>query len=140
MDLRQFKLSGGEEVMCEVVEFHEEEDAIVVRKALKLYAIESMNPSGVRFFAFRPYMMYQLEPEAFQIIQCSHIMAEAAPSKDLINEYFISLEGLTSDNNEDDVKKTAEKKARQYMSNQEGLDSSELGNIISFPGPSDKIH
>ena len=143
MDLRQFKLADGDEIMCEVVEFHEEEDALVIRKTLKLVMMDNMQ-NGIRYFAFRPFMMYQLEPTSFQVIQCAHIIAEAAPSQELINEYFTSLENLTSDDNDDEnmdeIRKRAQKKLQEYLSGQLELADSSNENIISFPSPSDKIH
>jgi hypothetical protein len=143
LDLRQFKLADGDEIMCEVVEFHEEEDALVIRKTLKLVMMDNMQ-NGIRYFAFRPFMMYQLESTSFQVIQCAHIIAEAAPSQELINEYFTSLENLTSDDtddeNMDEIRKRAEKKLKEYLATQMELKDSSNENIISFPSPSDKIH
>ena len=36
MEIRQFKLANDDEIMCEVVEYHEEDDAIVIRKTMKM--------------------------------------------------------------------------------------------------------
>ena len=120
MDLRQFKLADGDEILCEVLEWHEEEDALVIRKTLKLVMMDNM-ANGVRYYAFRPFMMYQMNPKAFQIINCQHIIAEASPTQDLINEYFNSLESLAAEEssekelNTDEIRKRAAEKAKAYI-------------------------
>ena len=91
MGIRQFKLATDDEIICEVVEYHEEDDAIVIRKTMKLVMMDNM-ANGIRYYAFRPFMMYQLEAESSQITNCQHIAAEANSSQDIINEYFKSLE------------------------------------------------
>lgn len=141
MDLRQLKLVNNDEIICEAVEFHEEEDALVIRKALKLIMVSSEN--GMRYYAFRPFMMYQLDEKSFQIVNCAHIISEASPSEDLVSEYFSSLENLSGDDDDPDqesIARRALQKAQEYMygtSNE--ADSGDL-NIITFPGGNDKIH
>lgn len=146
MDLRQFKLADGDEILCEVLEWHEEEDALVIRKTLKLVMMDNM-ANGVRYYAFRPFMMYQMNPKAFQIINCQHIIAEASPTQDLINEYFNSLESLAAEEssekelNTDEIRKRAAEKAKAYIKTYvESAGDSDTMNIINFPTPSDKIH
>ena len=146
MDLRQFKLADGDEILCEVLEWHEEEDALVIRKTLKLVMMDNM-ANGVRYYAFRPFMMYQMNPKAFQIINCQHIIAEASPTQDLINEYFNSLESLAAEEssekelNTDEIRKRAAEKAKAYIKTYvESAGYSDTMNIINFPTPSDKIH
>ena len=91
MEIRQFKLANDDEIMCEVVEYHEEDDAIVIRKTMKMVQMDNM-ANGTRYYAFRPFMMYQMTKEAFQIINCAHIISEANPNQDLILEYFKAIE------------------------------------------------
>ena len=145
LDLRQFKLADGDEILCEVLEWHEDEDALVIRKTLKLVMMDNM-ANGVRYYAFRPFMMYQMNSAAFQIINCQHIIAEAAPTQDLINEYFNSLESLAAEEssekelNTDEIRKRAAEKAKAYIKTYIEADSGETMNIINFPSPSDKLH
>lgn len=48
MDLRQFKFANDEEIICEVVEWHDEEhDTMVVRKTLKIISVEDIE-EGLR--------------------------------------------------------------------------------------------
>ena len=91
MEIRQFKLANNDEIMCEVIEYHEDDDAIVIRKTMKMVQMDNI-ANGTRYYAFRPFMLYQLTKEAFQIVNCEHIVAEANPAQDLILEYFKAIE------------------------------------------------
>ena len=56
-DYRQFKLANGEEILCEVMQWGDEDvAAIVVRKALKIYQVDRLD--GYRMYTLRPWMIY----------------------------------------------------------------------------------
>lgn len=145
MEIRQFKLANDDEIMCEVVEYHEDDDAIVIRKTMKMVQMDNM-ANGTRYYAFRPFMMYQLTKEAFQIVNCGHIIAEANPSQDLIHEYFKAIEtsldeeGDTTDNLND-----MKERYNSYIDQQSNVSLSELdsgggSNIIKFSVDKSKLH
>lgn len=150
LEIRQFKLATDDEIICEVVEYHEEDDAIVIRKTMKLVMMDNM-ANGVRYYAFRPFMMYQLEPDSFQVVNCQHIVAEAAPSQDIIHEYFKALENSlidddTSEENMDEIRRETKRQWDAYqktkvqtMKEYFSSDSSNE-NIIRFTPPKDKMH
>jgi hypothetical protein len=150
LEIRQFKLATDDENICEVVEYHEEDDAIVIRKTMKLVMMDNM-ANGVRYYAFRPFMMYQLEPDSFQVVNCQHIVAEAAPSQDIIHEYFKALENSlidddTSEENMDEIRRETKRQWDAYqktkvqtMKEYFSSDSSNE-NIIRFTPPKDKMH
>ena len=51
-NIKQFKLSTGEEIICEVIHWDTEETtAIIVRKAMKLCDSVNMR-NGYKFFSF----------------------------------------------------------------------------------------
>ena len=131
--------------MCEVIEYHEDDDAIVIRKTMKMVQMDNI-ANGTRYYAFRPFMLYQLTKEAFQIVNCEHIVAEANPAQDLILEYFKAIEtsldeeeGNTNENI-DDMKE----KYNQYMKEQteklSELDSGSGSNVIKFTVDKNKMH
>lgn len=145
MEIRQFKLANNDEIMCEVIEYHEDDDAIVIRKTMKMVQMDNI-ANGTRYYAFRPFMLYQLTKEAFQIVNCEHIVAEANPAQDLILEYFKAIEtsldeeeGNTNENI-DDMKE----KYNQYMKEQteklSELDSGSGSNVIKFTVDKNKMH
>lgn len=142
MEIRQFKLANDDEIMCEVVEYHEEDDAIVIRKTMKMVQVDNM-ANGTRYYAFRPFMLYQMTPESFQIINCEHIIAEANPDQELILEFFKAIElAMDTDDadqteNIDDMKE----KYNAYVENQiSKLDSDTANNIIKLNFDKSKMH
>ena len=51
MEVKHFKLDTGEELLCEVVEWHDEEgfeDEIIIRKAMKL--VYTKTTTGMEIF------------------------------------------------------------------------------------------
>ena len=145
MEIRQFKLANNDEIMCEVVEYHEDDDAIVIRKTMKMVQMDNM-ANGTRYYAFRPFMMYQLTKEAFQIVNCGHIIAEANPSQDLILEYFKAIEtSLDEEDDKTDNLDDMRERYNSYIDQQNDVSLSELdseagSNIIKFSVDKNKLH
>ena len=147
MEIRQFKLANDDEIMCEVVEYHEEDDAIVIRKTMKMVQMDNM-ANGTRYYAFRPFMMYQMTKEAFQIINCAHIISEANPNQDLILEYFKAIETAMEDEggakeNMDDMRNKYNafvKKQHEILMSEVDVDSGAGSNIIKFSVDKNKLH
>jgi len=147
LEIRQFKLANDDEIMCEVVEYHEEDDAIVIRKTMKMVQMDNM-ANGTRYYAFRPFMMYQMTKEAFQIINCQHIISEANPNQDLILEYFKAIETAMEDEggakeNMDDMRNKYNafvKKQHEILMSEIDVDSGAGSNIIKFSVDKNKLH
>jgi hypothetical protein len=94
MDIRQFKLTNDEEIICEVVEWNSEEnDAMIVRKALQIIAIDDTSAS-MRYYSFKPWMLMNNDPEIVQILNSYHIIAESKPTKVAIEHYCDVLKEL----------------------------------------------
>ena len=142
MEIRQFKLANDDEIMCEVVEYHEEDDAIVIRKTMKMVQVDNM-ANGTRYYAFRPFMLYQMTPESFQIINCEHIIAEANPDQELILEFFKAIEVAmdTDDGDQSENIDDMKEKYNAYVKNQiSKLDSDAASNIIKLNFDKNKMH
>lgn len=142
MEIRQFKLANNDEIMCEVVEYHEEDDAIVIRKSMKMVQVDNM-ANGTRYYAFRPFMLYQMTPESFQIINCEHIIAEANPDQELILEFFKAIEVAmdTDDGDQSENIDDMKEKYNAYVKNQiSKLDSDAASNIIKLNFDKNKMH
>jgi hypothetical protein len=53
-DYKQFKMSNDDEILCEVIEWNNEEnDALIVRNVMRVVQVEDFE-KGIRFYAFRP--------------------------------------------------------------------------------------
>ena len=98
MNIKQFKLTNNEEIVCEVVEWDTQDDVgdILVKKALRVIAVEDYQ-KGWRFFAFRPWMSFQDDPESLQTINSSHIIVTTNPTSNILKHYKACLRGIKHD-------------------------------------------
>lgn len=81
MEIKQFKLDNNEEVFAEVVEWDSEKnDEVVIRQALRVVAMDSMDES-MRYFTFKPWMAMENDPSALHTIKSKHIVGISNPSK-----------------------------------------------------------
>jgi len=153
---RQFKLTNSDEIICEIVQWDNEEDAsIVIRGALRLITMEDYE-KGIRLFAFRPWMGFADNPETLQTLNAAHIIAELNPSKLITQHYTNTLEKIEEmmkkkPYNMDKVAKNTEHMSDdefdRYMESQladdifdpEVLDSGNTNNIIQFK-PKGTLH
>ena len=98
MNIKQFKLTNNEEIICEVMEWDTGEDTgdILVKKALRVIAVEDYQ-KGWRFFAFRPWMSFQDDPSSLQTLNSSHIIVTSNPSPNILKHYKACLRGINHD-------------------------------------------
>jgi hypothetical protein len=90
-EIKQFKLTSGDEVICEVVQWNVgEETEIVVRKAMKLVMGETEG-GNYRYYSFRPWMVYQENLEDFIILNAAHIVGIAQPVDSILIQYEEAL-------------------------------------------------
>jgi len=142
MEIKQFKLSSGEEIVCEVLEWPDADEDIadiVVRNIFKVVAIDQ-TVSGNRYYTFKPWMVFQDEPDMFQTINMNHIIGEANPSQKLLEQYFTMMKGELSEDSEA-ARAELEKKLAEYINNLRQMVSEQIGssdsgeeNVIKFPG------
>lgn len=156
--LRQLKLTNGEEIVCEIMDYGDEADELqmAVRNPFKLVAIEHVR-ENVRYYAFRPFMLYQGDGNHVQLLNPQHIVSECTPTREMIEQYTKAVDEHNS-NEETQVLKSLDetkKAVNEYYdriqemvkSGQElpfdigteiEYDSDLDGNIITFPGSSTK--
>ena len=97
MDLRQFKLSNNEEIICEVVEWNDEEtDTIVIRKALRIHALDDTDAS-MRYYTFKPWIMMSTDPDTLHIVNAAHIVSESTPAEVALEYYNDVIADLRED-------------------------------------------
>jgi hypothetical protein len=145
-NIKHFKLSTGEEIICEVVEWDTiETSAILIRKAMKLY--DSINiRNGYKFFSFRPWLSFNDDPNVLQTINSEHIVGESSPSPDLLKLYEKSLSKLNKfleekpisdpidlDHLEDLTDDEVHEYIEEQLDKQEAKDSDKSSNILPFP-------
>lgn len=131
-NFRQFKLSTGDEIVCEVLQYPMDDDdaTIIVRNVYKIAMLTNLNGDNNRYYHFRPWMVYQDKKELSQDINLNHIVAEATPTKELLAHYFkITLEGESETDIEDILKKLGDIATEPDLP--EGDSDT---NLIAFPG------
>lgn len=83
MEIKQFKLTNDDEIICEVVKWTDDGD-VIVQTAMRI--VHGEDPyRGVRFYYFRPFMVFQ--DRLPQRINASHIIAEADPTEEMMEHY-----------------------------------------------------
>jgi hypothetical protein len=102
-EIRHFKLTSGEEVICEVVEWDSEDSSSIIIRAAMLLVENISIKSGVKIFSFRPWLSFQEDPELLHTINAVHIVGETFPSKQLLQMYkkcLIKLNNYLKENND----------------------------------------
>lgn len=150
-NIKQFKLSNDDEIICEVIEWDTEDNsAIITRGMLRIIQGEDID-KGLRFFAFRPWMGFAEDPNTLHTLNSSHILGEVTPSESLLQHYARTIQKL--------LKLVDMKKHDFDMDKLEGMDEEELEefilshmteeeeaedelgeNIVKFRPPKDKLH
>lgn len=137
----QFKLSNGDEIICQVIDEPEGEDInIVVRHAMKIITEDKDN--GYRYYSFRPWMVYQDHKDFMQLINYTHIVGEAKPSPLLLEQYnkAVQIEQENASTREEEILE----KMDQVMEQLRGMecnDSDDEDNIVAlFKHNKDTMH
>lgn len=142
MNYTQFRLSNGDEIIAQVVQEPEGEEVnIVVRNAMMITRTDNLE-TGYRYYSFRPWMSFQLNNEYLQLLNYSHIVGEAKPSKILLNQYLKSIEsqsdeGELSDHYDSDDAITIQRILHKLQ--QAELSDSDNSNVVSLFNK-DKLH
>lgn len=143
----QFKLTNGDEIIAEVVEEPDDDGVnLVVRKAMQIYPIESSD-TGYRYYAFKPWMIYQIRTGFVQLLNYTHIIGEAKPDLELLSEYHKALEQemKTAEEKEAELKSKIEEMYGELIERLRGsdvdidLDSDAPTNIVKFSNKK-KLH
>ena len=98
MNIKQFKLTNNEEIICEVVDWDTGDEAgdVLVKRALRVIGVEDYQ-KGWRFFCFRPWMSFQDDPTSLQTLNSAHIIVTTNPSKDILKHYNRCITRIADD-------------------------------------------
>jgi hypothetical protein len=96
-NVKQFKLTNNDEIVCEVASWNDEEtDEIVIKKALKIVSVEDYT-RGIRFFALRPWISFQDNPDELQSLNASHIIVTSTPTSSVLKYYNTCINAIKQD-------------------------------------------
>lgn len=133
-ELRYFKLTNGDEVVCEMGENNSlESDDMLVKNVLRVVQHED-TAKGLRYFTFRPWILLQDSPEEEVLINIYHVIAETTPSKQLIEQYHKVMQELTIVEYDEDSEPLDEA-TLQAMNDEENYEYDEIENVIKFKTP-----
>ena len=140
--LRQFKLTSGEEIVCEVIEEPKEDDDVnlVIRNPMLI--VTGFSTAGdVRYYSFKPWMTFQLREGYFQLLNYTHIVGEAKPNVYVSEQYKKNLEmELKNDDSEKSLSDAMEDAFDEIAAALTTTDSAN-SNVISFSFTNkDKMH
>ena len=123
MELRQFKFANNDEVICEVLEWNtEEDDLIVVRKAMKIVSVDDP-VEELRYYTFKPWISMNNDPDLIQTVNSYHIVSENVPSDIAKKTYYEVLSEM--------VKFAAEQDLEDFDGDEDD-DSDQGSNVVQF--------
>ena len=92
--VKQFKLTNNDEIVCEVQSWHDTEtDEIIIKKVLKIVSVEDYQ-RGIRFFALRPWMSFQDDPDYLHSLNAAHVIVTSDPTKPMLKYYNTCLKAI----------------------------------------------
>lgn len=139
--IRHMRMSTGDEIICEVLEWDEEDDESVELIVRNIYRIISMEPPGqnTRIFTLRPFMCLQNNSNLFQSVNTQHIVTTAIPATQLVKQYKDVVE--TENMSDAELEKKIEAEVQKIRAALRDVNDSAESNIIPFSfKPKDTIH
>ena len=144
-DLRQLKLASGEEIVCEIFQWNDQniDLEIVVRKAMRLVMQETMDGTAIKYYSFRPWMVYQESQDDLLIINTNNVVGIAFPPETLIVQYMEAVDEMIRQNadreKEHRRKMTPRRPSLDSNPPEMVFDSSGKGNVVDIFDPK-KVH
>lgn len=149
---RQFKLTNGEEMVCELIDADEEIADVIVRRAMKIVTTDDLE-DAVRYYTLKPWVSFQDDSMDLVSVNSIHIVGESTPSTSMMEHYTkaladvdkynaIKAAGVSINDIHDKMLELSEEEMEQFLSQKyeeihgpeltQQQDSSDTGNIIRF--------
>jgi hypothetical protein len=149
--VKQFKLTNGDEIICEVLQWDTEDEAgLIIRAVLKLILGEDPD-KNLRFYTFRPWMGFVTDPNDLHTLNSQHILGEVTPTKELkklwsqtIHKMLAASDDKRVHFNVDDFNDMDDDEVNDYIIDRlreqdEDFDENVSDNIIQFK-PKTTLH
>lgn len=143
--IRQFKLSSGDELLCEVLEWDDSENAeIILRHVFEIRKWEN-DQLNARYYQLRPYMAFQMGSHLVQSLNSDQILMSALPTSEMVEQYQIAIKNNETSEEELDTK--LDDRFKQLKSILDQIEESSVAmnndssgpNVITFPS-NRKLH
>lgn len=138
-NIKHFKLTSGEEIICEVIEWADEENVdLVIRRAVKLNILDD-DTKGIRYYNLKPWMTMQEGDDMFITLNSNHIISEANPTGVILKHFYECVENAKL--TEEEISKKIDNYVEQLKAKIENAVDDELeNNVIRFRPNKDKLH
>ncbi len=131
----QLKLTSGHEIVCEVIEWPDEEDyEIITRNVLSIVIVEM---EGERRYTFRPFLQYCESNDEIIILNINHVMTINRPNFLLVNDYKLACSQMheAMDIRYKHFERERQKEIlKKNINSGSTKDSDSTLNILKFPG------
>lgn len=94
MNICQFKLSNGDQVICKVVGEPQSEEDINIVTVFPMQVTTVIDPADNKRYAveLKPWMLYADQSESFVLINFTHIVGETKPNPMLVGQYLQTIQ------------------------------------------------
>lgn len=151
---KQFKLTNGDEMVCEIIEMNEEMADVIVRRAMKIVITDDLE-ENVRYYTLKPWVSFQDDTSDLISLNSVHIIGESTPSLSMMEHYAKALmdvdkynavkaAGVSINEIHEKMKELSEEEMEAFLNEKydeidEVMDSSDTSNIIRF-NPKGTMH
>jgi len=149
INLIQMKMNGGDEVICEVMEWPEEgSKQMIVRNAMVL-SYSFGEDFSEQYYGLKPWFSMIENSMEYMVVNTDHVMSSTKPNTAFVREYneaLIQMQSIAAKRKaeyQNEVKEfekrfseRLEKVTKEMM---ESKDSSST-NVLQFPPPDTSIH
>jgi hypothetical protein len=151
---KQFKLTNGDEMVCEIIEISEEMADVIVRRAMKIVITDDLE-ENVRYYTLKPWVSFQDDTSDLISLNSVHIIGESTPSVSMMEHYAKALvdvdkynavkaAGVSINEIHEKMKELSEEEMEAFLNEKydeidELKDSGDTGNIIRF-NPKGTMH
>ena len=152
-EYKQFKLTNGEELICELVASGDEDSTadVIIRRAMKIVVSDDLE-ENIRYYTLKPWMSFMDDTQELVALNSVHIVGEAKPSETMMIHYASGLAdadkynkvkqaGLSLKEIEDKLKELTEEEMDAFLQTKfdEIAADSDISNIIKFK-PKGTVH
>jgi len=147
-EIQQFKLSNGDEILCEALEWNNENHEVFIKNVMTIVHVYI---DDEKYAVFRPYLNYAEQDNHVMALNSKHITIVSKPSELLVTQYRSSVYDMHQIYKEREQEfltkqiKTLEK-ISELIKNKENVQFNDFSdsassNVITFPfKPDDTVH
>ena len=135
-NIRQFKLTTGEELICQILEWADDEEVdIVIRHVYEINRIDD-DARGYRYYNLKPWMVMQEGDDKFITLNTMHIVSQCKADEKIVEQFQEAVK------NSQLTEEELQEKVEKYLKKMKAVMEDEVENIIRFPnsGKNDKLH